>query len=386
MARRRYQRGALRKEGSKWVLRWREDVLNQSGRVVRVERRATVGTVKDLPTKPLARRAADRMIEHVNAPDYMPGRVATLMDFSAIYMRDVAPTLKPSSCEAARSIGRIYLVPVLGQYRLDEIKGQVPQLLVNELRRRGLSRKTILNALSTLAAILTAARDWDYLAATLDWGKLRLPAEELEKEQRHFTPDEAQRIIEAAPEPWNICFMFMAYLGIRTGEAVGIAWDHIDLDAGVLCVRQSNWRGQLLTVKSKSSRRDLPLPAALVLALASYRTRWQSNPHGLLFANRKGEPITSCYVRRDVLHPIRERLGIPRGAFHAFRHGHATTMFSSGANPKVVQDNMGHAHIATTMGYTHAVSSDRREAVERATQMFLRRSAANDEGKLLRVN
>ena len=385
MARKRYQRGALRREGHLWILRWREDVLNEAGAIVRVERRARVGTTKDLSTKALARRVADKMVAHVNEPNYIPGRVSTVADFAAIYVRDVASTFKPSSAEAARSICRIYLEPVLGQYRLDEIKGQVPQLLINELRRRGLSRKTILNALSMLASMLNAARDWSYLAAKLDWSKLRLPVEELQKEQRQFMPDEAQRIIDAAPEPWNLCFMFMAYLGLRTGEAVGIAWDHLGLEAGVLMVRQSNWRGQLLTVKSKSSKRDLPLPEQLTAALADYRQRWVPNAAGLLFANKKGKPITSCYVRRDVLHPIRESLGIPRGAFHAFRHGHATAMFSSGANPKVVQDGVGHAHITTTMRYTHAVSKDRREAVERAAQMFLRHSAANENSKALRV-
>src|ERR1035441_10663445 len=68
LARKRYQRGALRREGSLWILRWREDVLNKVGEVVRVERRARVGATKDLPTKALARRVADRMIEHVNQP------------------------------------------------------------------------------------------------------------------------------------------------------------------------------------------------------------------------------------------------------------------------------------------------------------------------------
>jgi len=144
-------------------------------------------------------------------------------------------------------------------------------LLVNDLRHRGLSRKTILNALSALASLLRVARDWNYMAAELDWQKLRLPVEELQKPQRYFTPDESQRIIDAAPEPWNICFAFMAYLGLRTGEAVGVAWEHMDLDAGVLRIRQSNWRGKLLTVKSKSSVRDLPLPQVLVEMLKDYR-------------------------------------------------------------------------------------------------------------------
>lgn len=112
---------------------------------------------------------------------------------------------------------------MLGCYRLDQVKGEVPQLLVNELRRRGLSRKTTLNALSTLASMLGAAWDWNYLSPELEWRKLRLPVEELQKPQRFFTPDESQRIIDAAPEPWNLCFAFMAYLGVRTSEAVGIA-------------------------------------------------------------------------------------------------------------------------------------------------------------------
>jgi len=104
LARKRYQRGALRREGSLWILRWREDVLNKTGAVVRVERRARVRPIKDLPTKALARRVADRMIEHVNQPEYMPGKVATVLEFSEVYCVNVCPTFKPSSCESARSL------------------------------------------------------------------------------------------------------------------------------------------------------------------------------------------------------------------------------------------------------------------------------------------
>jgi integrase len=121
--------------------------------------------------------------------------------------------------------------------------------------------------------------------------------------------------------------------------------------------------------------------------LSDYSKRWRQNEQGFLFANRRGGPIGAQYVRRKILHPIRERLRIPRGAFHAFRHGHATIMFSEGgANPKVVQDNMGHADIKMTMRYTHSVPQDRRDAVERATQAYLRRSAANSEVKSLIIN
>jgi integrase len=106
-----------------------------------------------------------------------------------------------------------------------------------------------------------------------------------------------------------------------------------------------------------------------------YQKIWIPNEKGFLFANRKGGAIGGQYVRRKVLHPIRERLRISRGAFHAFRHGHATSMFSEGgASPKVVKDSMGHSEIKTTMRYIHAVPKDRRDAVNLATLAHLRRS------------
>jgi integrase len=178
----------------------------------------------------------------------------------------------------------------------------------------------------------------------------------------------------------------MAYLGLRTSEAVGVAWESVDLDAGILRVEQSNWRGKLLTVKSKSSKRDLPLPPVLVNMLTGYRLRWRPNAFGLLFANAKGQPITSCYVRRDILHPIRKRLGIPRGGFHAFRHGLGTALMQAGASARVVQQQLGHADLRMLERYAHVVPQDQRTAVDRTVEVFLRRSAANSDVKSLRIN
>ena len=139
-------------------------------------------------------------------------------------------------------------------------------------------------------------------------------------------------------------------------------------------------------MKSKTSVRDLPLPSVLVQMLKDYQPRWRFNSHGLLFANRKGRPITSCYVRRDILHPIRERLSIPRGGFHAFRHGLGTALMQSGANARVVQQQLGHADLRMLTRYAHVVPQDQREAVERTTEIFLRRSAANLAANSLTIN
>ncbi|MCU1305155.1 MAG: integrase [Candidatus Sulfotelmatobacter sp.] len=359
---------------------WREDVVNQYGVIERREQFADVGLIKDLPTKSLARKAATRLVDHVNQPNYRPGRVCTVEAFSEIFCRDVLIHRKPSYQEAARGICRIYINPLLGMHRLDQINGPAPQMLINSMARKGLGRKTILNAMSVLSKMLKVAHGWQYLSCQIDWKILELPGAELEKPQRFFTPEESQRIIEASPEPWNLCFAIMAYLGVRASEAVGIAWQHVDLETGVLMIRQNNWRGQVLTLKSKSSVRDLPLPAVLISMLTDFRMRWKPNVEGLLFANAKGQPITSCYVRRDILHPVRESLGIPRGAFHAFRHGLGTALMQAGANPRVVQNQLGHSDLRMLQRYAHVVPQDQRDAVDRSTNVFLERSAARMTG------
>jgi hypothetical protein len=84
-------------------------------------------------------------------------------------------------------------------------------------------------------------------------------------------------------------------------------------------MRQSNWRRNLLTLKSKTSVRDLPLPPVLVAMLKDYRRRWRHDCVRITVREWKRKPITSCYWRRDILHPIRERLGIPQG--HSMRFG-----------------------------------------------------------------
>jgi site-specific recombinase XerD len=56
------------------------------------------------------------------------------------------------------------------------------------------------------------------------------------------------------------------------------------------------------------------------------------------------------------------------------------------ANPRVVQEQLGHADLRMLQRYAHVVPEDRRSAIERATEVFLRRSAANSNGKSLTIN
>ncbi len=337
----------------------------------RPEVRVTLGTLQDLPTERLARRASEKALARVNAIEFQPGVVSTMTEFAEMFEVDAVPLMRRSARASTRSIIARHIIPKLGTYRLHEITARVPQQLVTKLHADGLSKKTIKNIIGILSLMLTRAREWGYMAGAVDRRTLKYPADGIKRQEPHFTPYQSVQIVNGAQDTkWALMFETMARTGIRLGEALGVAWVSIDFDLLVIHVVQSCVMGELEAVKSKKSNRDLPLPADLADKLRGYKAEWMRNKHGLLWARADGEPMRGDVARADFLKPALAKVGINNGAFHAFRHGHATNLFSAGANPKAVQDLMGHADIKTTMEYTHSVTADQRQAVDSVSKVF----------------
>jgi integrase len=107
------------------------------------------------------------------------------------------------------------------------------------------------------------------------------------------------------------------------------------------------------------------MPPQLEVRLLRHLAKGQSES-GLLFFNRKGRPYSANKLREKQLHPLLVRLGIPRGGFHAARHGATSEMLDQGVAPTVVQKQMRHSDARITLGiYGHVVGNAQREAVEK---------------------
>jgi integrase len=100
-----------------------------------------------------------------------------------------------------------------------------------------------------------------------------------EYEPRYLTIPEARRFLEAAStDRLSALYSTALALGLRQGEALGLRWQDVDLDARTLHVDHTlqRVRGaglQLLEPKTKRSRRTLTLPDAVVRALRAHRAR-----------------------------------------------------------------------------------------------------------------
>ena len=373
MARRRYQKGRVFLRGSKkrvWVGRWREDLVLTDGSVRRVERSSILGEERELKTKRLAQRRLDLTLARINAPEYRPGRVASIAEFAEKWQAEVLIHRKPSTVKAAKSHLKIYILPQLGRMQLGELGRELQQAFATRLVSK-VSRKTVVNILGTLSTMLTTAKEWGYISESVKLGSLALPESPLRSGARFFSGEEAKKILAAATDPYRSMFAVAAMTGLRAGEVLGLMLEDIDFDRKVLHVRRSAYCGRVQTVKSKSSRAPLPMPDALAEILRQYLAAWRPNPAKLLFANRLGRPYNANKVVQKRLWPILEKLGIEHCGLHAFRHTHTSLLLEVGASPTVAQAQLRHSDARITLGvYGHVIGDSQRNAVERVAQIL----------------
>ena len=378
MARRRYQKGRvfLRGKNPRWIGRWREDIVVTDGQVKRVERSQVLGTKTELPTKKLAQRRLDLLLAKVNAPSYRPGRVATLAEFAERWRADVLSQFKPSTISSAQSNLRRYILPQLGPLALDQVGRECQQALITRLSQT-LSRRTVLNAVCTLASVLSTAQKWGYICEPINWSHLTLPPHSVRRPARFFNAEQTAAIIAAAEEPFATMFAVLAMTAIRAGELAGLHVDDLDFDRRLIHIQRSVWGGRAQTTKSASSTKSLPMPDYLAEVLSRYLATY--SPTSWLFANRRGYPFDTGKIVERKLWPILDRLGIPRCGLHAFRHTHSSLLLETGAPATVAQAQLRHSNASITLGiYSHIIGDAHRRAVEKVAEL-LRPNAPNSK-------
>jgi len=353
---RRYQRGSLREEGRYYVLRFRGEAPTMGQR--RPERSVRVGLVSELKTRQAARLEADRRLALLGVADRQHGTRARLADYLASYLAGSIATKRKSSRAAFASYAR-HLEREVGTLWLDQVSIGVAQAMIAKLLQRGLSPPTIYAITSFLRRLLKSARAEGIAAVVIGPRELSFPRESRAPTVvRGFSIEETRRILAAAEWPWRALYALQAYLGLRAGESLAIAWPAIDFAGKQIRIQQQAAHGELAALKSRNSSAVLPLPDALAQVLRDYREHWIANERQLLFANRRGAPLWAGGVRANHLHPLLKRLGIAKSGFHAWRHSLASEAFRTGAGAAAVQRLLRHGSINVTLKYSHVEFDD----------------------------
>jgi integrase len=171
--------------------------------------------------------------------------------------------------------------------------------------------------------------------------------------------------------------------GLRRGEALGLAWSDVDLDAGRITVRQTlayvGTKAVLTETKTASSRRLIALPPVTVVALRAHRARqaqdrlgvgsgWRDT--GLVFTHVDGSALNPATVSR-VFDRLVGEAGVPRITLHGTRHTWATLALLEGIPSKVVAEVLGHSSTRVTEDvYQHVTPGMQADATARVAQLF----------------
>jgi integrase len=133
---------------------------------------------------------------------------------------------------------------------------------------------------------------------------------------------------------------FVAYTGVRIGEALGLQWADVDLDAGTAVIRRS--APGAATTKTGRTR-----TVTLVPAVAAQLGTLRGNG-GYVFASASGGPLDRRNATRE-LQAALAAAGVPTARpWHSLRHGLAHRLLAGGVPLHVVSSLLGHSGIGIT--------------------------------------
>ena len=181
--------------------------------------------------------------------------------------------------------------------------------------------------------------------------------------------------------------------GMRISELLGLEWKNIDLQAGIIHVKQQllyeTGKSEHITsrLKTPASIRDIPLDAGLIELLARWKSDQELNriikagTYTEYYTNEKGSLARASTglvppgaVRAELVCTDEDGVRVQRADInkalkeeglnaHSFRHTHATMLIEAGASLKGVSCRLGH----TNYSITNTVYIHNTEQIQSAT-------------------
>jgi integrase len=298
-------------------------------------------------------------------------------------------TVRPTTYRSYVAHAECHILPSLGSVQLQKLSPAQINALYAKLGRSGKRNGQGLTALSVRhvhAVLHRAFKD------AVRWGRLaRNPADLADPprvaahghELRTWSAEQLAAFLNSQHDDrlyalWHT----LAMTGLRRGEALGLRWEDVDLEAGRLCVRRAlvPCGKEVLVSEPKTAcgRRVVALDPQTVAVLKGQAARqlqeqqdagWTET--GLVFTNEDGQALHPWAVSRFFRAAVKRAL-LPEIRLHDLRHTHATLALQAGIHPKVVSERLGHATVSITLDtYSHAIPAMQEEAAVRIANLVL---------------
>lgn len=256
---------------------------------------------------------------------------------------------------------------------------------VNRLSKEGYSAKTIANVHGFLSSAINSAII-DKLIIENPCRGMRLPrTDHTDVEMTFLSQEEFAQLFRHIDPHFQPFVLTLVGTGMRFGEATALMVGDVDLRSKSIRVRQA-WKKSaagkrdLGAPKTKRSNRTVAIPPEVIAAITPLvRARGSKE---FLFTSKSGTPILNATFWRNVWGPAvqdfagdevciehdkggrKVRVVTSRGPgkhprVHDLRHTHVSWAISAGISLPVIQRQLGHESVTTTVDrYGHLARSD----------------------------
>lgn len=287
------------------------------------------------------------------------------------------PKLRPNSLGVLQSNLRNHVLPFFGNMLVREIKPMHVQLFLGGIS--GLSQSTQKKCWDILSGVFRTAQDNGVILKSPIRREDR-PKGEASAKVEALTREQARALLAATQDCKVYTFCLIALTtGLRRGEILGLMWEDVDLNTGILTVRHNkaflpdqNDAPVTTLLKTEAAHRRIPMPSLLTSHLVDEKEKSHSD---YVISMENGASLTKSSFRRmwsaiavRTATPEREvgaKVSGGRGGPiivsldfdchpHQLRHTCITQWVESGMQVKQVQYLAGHSTLEMTLRvYTH---------------------------------
>jgi integrase len=333
------QRGSIKKHGKFWVLKYREDVLENGVRVRKDAYKKLAPISRQHQTKESVQALADVALAPVNVADRPVLSADSVQSFLETFLTKNeggrGHKLRPKTVQSYKDMFRLAKAH-LPNMELRKVRTpDINQIMRAVAAQDGTNRRSQ-TAYYNLKNFLSSAFRYAVGHGLIDSNPVRdaiIPQGE-DSNTHAYTLAEVHEIVEAVEKPMAKAIVMVATLtGLRMSEIKGLRWE--DYDGEVLNVRQGVVMGIVGDTKTKTSKAPVPVVKTLKKVLKAHLK--SNSGDGYIFHGDTGEPVVFENMARRDITPILDAKKIAWHGLHACRRGLASILHAKGVDTLVVK-------------------------------------------------
>ncbi len=300
-------------------------------------------------------------------------------------------TIRPDSYESYQCNYDKHIKPYFEpkKLRIEDVTPRIIQRYVRDKEENGQSRKSIRKHLVILNGVFKEGIALGELTFNPCANITVRGRDEERFEGTAYEIPTAKKLLNAVKgDPVEPAVYLGLFLGLRRSEVVGLRWKDVDMEKGIVHIRNTVVKfktvSELEKTKSRASKRDLYMPSALKEFLQTVWDRqeaerkltgrqYSEDEHICQWAD--GTVYDPDYVSRRFA-KLLEKNHLPKIRFHDLRHTAGSMLVNSGHTIKQVQEFLGHEKASTTLDiYSHVSLEGKKNTAVAMDELLTGKSA-----------